>query len=112
MQQLLAARADIRPIPSPPSPSSPSSGPISSTPRERSTSTFACVAGWFHIRVFIAGARRTGPSWASAASVTRVSAIPTASFASVLAVSGATTSKSALSRWGYGSALGERRAKA
>ena len=46
------------------------------------------------MRGFIAGATSTGPRWASAASVSRLSASPCASFASVLAVHGATTSRS------------------
>ena len=61
---------------------------------------FACVAGCAHIRWFIAGATSTGPRCASAASVSTSSASPCASFASVFAVSGATTSRSARSRCG------------
>ena len=48
-----------------------------------------------HMRGFIAGATSTGPRCASAASVRTLSAIPCASFASVFAVHGATTSRSA-----------------
>ncbi len=81
----------MRPAPSSPSASSPSAGPTSSTPRDRSVSTLACVAGWFHMRTFIAGATSSGPSCASAASTTTLSAIPCASFARVFAVSGAIT---------------------
>ena len=40
------------------------------------------------MRGFIAGATSTGPRWASAASVSRLSASPWASFASVFAVHG------------------------
>ena len=50
---------------------------------------FACVAGFSHICVFIAGTTTNGASVASAAAVTRLSAIPQASFARVLAVHGA-----------------------
>ena len=71
----------------------------------RSVATFACVAACSHMRTFIAGATRTGPSCASAASVRRSSASPCASRASVFAVSGATTRRSARSRCGYGSSL-------
>ena len=52
------------------------------------------------MRGFIAGATSTGPRWARAASVSTLSAIPWASFASVFAVQGATTSRSARVRCG------------
>ena len=51
-----------------------------------------------------------GPACASAASTTRLSAIPCASLASVFAEHGATTRRSARSRCGYG-ILGERPAR-
>src|SRR5918992_2137367 len=60
----------------------------------------------------MAGARRTAPECASAAPVTMLSARPCASLASVLAVHGATTSRSARRRWGYGSSAAGRRARA
>ena len=63
----------------------------------RSVAAFACVAGCSHMRGFIAGATSTGPRCASAASVRTLSAMPCASFASVFAVHGATTSRSARS---------------
>ena len=47
------------------------------------------------MRGFIAGATTSGPRCASAASVTRLSASPWASFASVFAVNGAITYRSA-----------------
>ena len=81
----------IRPTPEPPSASSPSAGPTNSTPRERSSSAFACVAGCDHMRSFIAGATTSGPRCASAASVRTLSASPCASLAIVFAVSGAIT---------------------
>ena len=65
-----------------------------------------------HMRGFIAGATSIGPRCASAASVSTLSASPCASFASVFAVSGAITSRSARSRCGYGSSLGDLRASA
>ena len=65
----------------------------------RSVSAFARVAGCAHMRGFIAGATSTGPRCASAASVSRLSESPCASFASVFAVHGATTSRSARVRW-------------
>ena len=104
--------SDIRPRPDSPSASSPSSGPINSTSLSSRVRTFACVAGCAHMRWFIAGATSTGPRCASAASVRTLSAIPCASFASVFAVHGATTSRSACSRCGYGSSLAGRRASA
>ena len=102
----------MRPRPTSPSASSPASGPISSTPRARRVAAFACVASCSHMRVFIAGATSTGPRCASAASVRTSSASPCASFASVCAVSGAITSRSARARCGYGSTLGDLRASA
>ena len=70
------------------------------------------AAGLAHMRGFIAGATRNGPRCASAASVRTLSASPCASFASVFAVSGATTSRSACARCGYGSSTGPLRARA
>ena len=105
-EQLRRTRAAIssgsarRPTPHSPSAISPSSGPTSSTPRARSASTFARVAGCAHMRGFMAGATSTGPRCASAASVSTLSAMPCASFASVFAVQGATTSRSARVRCG------------
>jgi hypothetical protein len=57
-------------------------------PREASVSTLACVAGWVHILSFIAGATTSGAVEASAALVSRLSAIPVASLAIVLAEAG------------------------
>ena len=91
----ISSGSAMRPTPHSPSAVSPSSGPTSSTPRPVSVSTFARVAGCDHIRGFIAGATRTGPRCASAASVSTLSASPCASLASVFAVHGATTSRSA-----------------
>ena len=70
----------------------PSAGIVSA---EDLVKTFARVAALPHIRGFIAGASRSWPRCANAASETRLSAAPPASLASVLAVSGATTNKSA-----------------
>ena len=108
----MSSGSAIRPIPSSPSASSPSTGPTNSTSRARSVATFACVASCVHIRVFIAGATSTGPACASAASVSRSSASPWAKRARVFAVSGATTSRSARRRCGYGSSLRAFRASA
>jgi hypothetical protein len=108
----ISSGSDILPGPDSPSASSPSAGPTNTTPRARSISAFACVAGCRHMRTFIAGATTTGPSCASAASVRRSSASPWASRASELAVSGATTSRSARPRCGYGSSLGNVLARA
>ena len=50
---------------------------------------FAWVAGWKYMWLFIAGASASGQVAASAAVVTRLSAWPWASFASVFALAGA-----------------------
>jgi hypothetical protein len=65
-------------------------GAITAAPRAASRSTFACVAGCSHIWLFIAGATSSGDRQASAALVSRLSASPPASLASVLADAGAT----------------------
>ena len=57
-------------------------------PRRRSVSTFARVAGWSHMFVFMAGATTIGAVHASAALVSRLSACPAASLAIVLADAG------------------------
>ena len=108
----ISSGSTIRPTPSSPSAVSPSSGPMRTTPRARSVSAFARVAACDHIRGFIAGATSVGPRCASAASVRTLSASPYASFASVLAVHGATTRRSARVRWRYTSSSGGRRASA
>ena len=56
----------------------------------------ACVAACSHMRTFIAGAASTGLSVASSSVVARSSPIPAAIFARMLAVAGATTTRSAL----------------
>ncbi len=104
--------SDIRPAPTSPSASSPKPGPTTVAPRSTSSARLACVAACSHIAVFIAGARTSGPRWASAVSVRRSSASPCARRAIVWAVSGATTSRSASARCGYGSAGGSLRASA
>ena len=72
----MSSGSAIRPTPHSPSAISPSSGPISSAPRATSVSTFARVVECAHMRGFIAGASSTGPRWASAASVSTLSASP------------------------------------
>ena len=62
----------------------------------RSVSTFATVAGCRHISVCIAGATTTGADVASSVVPSRSSARPAAIEASVLAVAGATITRSAL----------------
>ena len=56
---------------------------------------FATVAGCDHIRTFIAGATSTGVSVASSSVLARSSLNPAAIFASMFALAGATTIKSA-----------------
>ena len=85
--------------------------PGSSTvaPRARSSARLACVAGCSYIAAFIAGARISGRRQASAAEVSRLSARPWASLASVLALAGATANTSARStssRWPIGACAG------
>ena len=63
--------------------------------RDRSVVILARVAGCSHMRTFIDGATITGLSVASNAVVARSSAMPCAIRARMLAVAGATTSKSA-----------------
>ena len=50
----------MRPAPTMPQASSPVPGSMTRTPRWRRISILACVAGWFHIFTFIAGATSTG----------------------------------------------------
>ena len=67
------------------------------------------MAGFRYIRLFIAGATATGHAAASAAVLTRLSAWPWASFASVFAVAGAIRYRSARStsaRWLIGARSG------
>src|SRR5579884_133459 len=104
-EQLLGARGDLGRLGHPPDAPLALGRLALVRPDER-------VAGCDHMRGFIAGARSTGPRCASAASVSVLSARPCASFASVLAVHGATTSKSARVRCGYRSSACPRRASA
>ena len=84
-----------RPTPhSPFDASRPVPGSTIRAPLERSSSRFAWVAGCSYMWVFIAGASTSGAVLASAAEVSRLSASPWASFATVFAEAGATTSTS------------------
>ena len=65
------------------------------TPRDVSVATFACVAGFFHMRVFMAGATSTGASQASSVVLATSSAMPAAILAMRLAVHGTTRARSA-----------------
>jgi hypothetical protein len=79
------------------------------TPRDARSSTFACVAAWRYMRLFMAGATATGQAAASAAVVTRLSAWPVASLAIVFAVAGAiryTSARSTSARWLMGARSG------
>jgi len=81
-----------RPAPhSPREPSAPVPGSSTSTPRARRSSTLAWVAGCSHMWLFMAGATSSGHRAARAAVVTRLSARPVASLASVFAEAGAIT---------------------
>ena len=79
-------------MPSSPCASAPSTGPVNRTPRAASAATLAWVAGLVHIPACIAGATTIGPRNSSAVALSRSSARPCASLASVLAVAGAITS--------------------
>ena len=85
----------MRPGPNSPQAMSPSFGPTNSTPSRFSVARFLCVAAWFHIRTFIAGAISTGLSVASKVVEARSSARPAAALAIRSAVAGATTTRSA-----------------
>jgi hypothetical protein len=79
-----------RPTPCSPSEARrPMPGSTMCTPRARSTSMLDCVAACSYMWLFIAGATTTGQVAASAQLVSRLSASPPASFASVLAEAGA-----------------------
>ena len=95
MAARIAAGSAMRPGPLSPSARGPSSGPTNETPSSARRARLRRVAGWRHIRVFMAGAARTGPSVASSAVVARSSAMPWAIFAMMSAVAGATTARSA-----------------
>ncbi len=84
-----------RPGPNSPQAIGPSSGSITAIPRSRSAVILAWVAGFSHIRTFIAGIAMTGLSVASSSVVARSSAIPWVILASRSAVAGQTTIRSA-----------------
>ncbi len=92
----------MRPAPDAPDASRPTPGPTCTAPRDTSAAMCPCVTGLLHMCDSIAGASTHGtpPSLpligvASSVAVSRLSASPRASFASVFALSGATTTKSA-----------------
>ncbi len=58
----ISAGSASRPTPTSPSASSPDAGATTCTPRSASRPRLRAVAGWVHMRVFIAGAITTGPS--------------------------------------------------
>ena len=87
----------MRPDPTQPQASSPVPGPTVCAPRSTSVWRFFCVAGWFHMLTFIAGATSNGARQASATVVARSSAIPCASRARMSPVAGAITNSSAQS---------------
>jgi len=74
---------------------SPTSGPTKRTPSALRVARFLCVAGWVHIRTFMAGTIITGVSVASRRVVARSLARPAAVRAIRSAVAGATTIRSA-----------------
>ncbi len=89
----MSAGSASRPVPhSPFEASGPVPGGTIRAPRVRRRSRFSRVAGCSNIRSFIAGASTSGAVQASAAFVSRLSAMPLASFAMVFADAGATQS--------------------
>ena len=68
---------------------------MTTAPRRRSVATFSWVAGCSHISVCMAGAKTTGQRAVSSVLVSRSSARPWAALASMSAVAGATTTRSA-----------------
>ena len=87
-------------LPLPASPwdaSCPSPGSRTVIPRSLSVATFATVAGFSHIRLFIAGATRTLQLAARTAAETSSSLLPAATREIKFAVAGATTKTSAFS---------------
>ncbi len=92
---MIASGSGRRPGPYSPHAIAPSAGSMTLTPSSTNRWMFRSVAGWSHIRTFIAGATTTGLSVASSRVVARSSAIPAAIFASRSAVAGQTSTKSA-----------------
>ena len=95
MASAISSGSDMRPGPNSLQAMAPSLGPMKWMPRCFRVSTLAAVAAWVHMRTFIAGATSTGLSVASSTVAARSSARPAAMRARMLAVAGATTSRSA-----------------
>jgi hypothetical protein len=91
----MSTGSSMRPWPVSPSASAPAAGPSTRTPRAVSVATFACVAGFFHIAQFIAGATAIGAVVARQSVANRSSARPWASRARKSALAGATSTSSA-----------------
>ena len=85
----------MRPEPLSPQARKPLSGPITCTPRSRSTAIFLRVASASHMFTFMAGATRMGARVASAVVESISSASPHASLARIFAVAGAMQNSSA-----------------
>ncbi len=84
-----------RPLPVSTPVSRPTAGSTTTAPRRRRVATFSWVAGCSHISVCIAGAKTTGQRAVRRVLVRRSSASPWAALASMSAVAGATTTRSA-----------------
>ena len=95
MAATISGTSAMRPGPLSPSASGPSLGPTKLTPSASRRARLRPVAGWRHIRVFIAGANSLGWSAAISVEVARSSAMPCAILAMMSAVAGATTAISA-----------------
>ena len=92
---MISSGSGILPFPETPQAKSPSEGLMTLTPLSERISRFFWVDLLSNIFSFIAGNKITGQSAATKAEVKRLSEIPFANFAAVLAVHGATTKTSA-----------------
>ena len=95
MAETICSGSAIRPFPSSPLAKKPLSGSIICTPCIRSLCKFSCVVGCANISRSMVGATHTGARIDRYVVTRRLSAIPCDIFASVLAVAGAITIRSA-----------------
>ena len=94
---MISAGSIMRPEPVMPEARRPTAGPATVMPRDLSVSTLCCVAGLSYMWPSMAGQTTTGARVASTVVVRASSASPWAMRAMVLAVAGATTTRSARS---------------
>ena len=94
---MISAGSIMRPEPVMPEARRPTAGPATVMPRDLSVATLCCVAGLSYMWPSMAGQTTTGARVASTVVVRASSASPWAMRAMVLAVAGATTTRSARS---------------